>query len=343
MTIAIVKPIKIRRGDNGGLKYILDYIKNTNKTNGGELIFGWNCRKDYEFQDMLRTKKLYGKTSGRQYVHFVQSFHDKNPITPELAFQIGREYIAALKQWQDFQVAMAVHTDTEHMHIHYVINSVNCVDGSKWQCSKQDLKHFREQSDELCRKYNLHVLEQGNRGHQHSGEYRANQNGGSWKQKLAADIAECMEQATSRADFHHLLNERGIEADIGSLSTLFTIRVGVYGLKKEMSCGDKKLQTYGDFSAAALEKHFADIPTLQNMTRNLADNPSLLMDAMYDLGQMFSTAHEDMLDRFHNRTMTPLEGRALKDWILKHKDRAFEANSTSWVSQSNEHDHGYEM
>jgi hypothetical protein len=292
---------------------------------------------------MVRTKKLFGKTTGRQYAHFVQSFHEKDPITPELAFQIGREYIAGLKQWHNFQVSMAVHTDTEHMHIHYIINSVNMLNGAKWQCSKQDLKHFRQQSDELCRRYNLHVLEHGNRGHQSYGEYKHHQNGTSWKAMLAADIADCIEQATSHADFHHLLDERGIEADISKTSTMFFIKAGTYGLKSDRHCGDKALRSYRDFSAAAIEKHFADIPSLQTMIDNLANNPSLLMDAMYDIGQMFITAHEDMLDRFHNRNLTALEGRALKEWILKHKDRAFETNSTSWFSQSHDNENGYEM
>lgn len=325
------------------MKAILDYIADKDKTKDGALVYGWNCHKDREFNDMLRTKKLFDKTAGRQYAHFVQSFDERDDLTPEKAFQIGQEYVAGLKQWSDYQILMAVHTNEEHLHIHYVINSVNSKDGAKWQCSKQDLKHFREQSDKLCRKYNLHVIEHGNRGHRSYGEYTAYQKGISWKQHFAADITNCLERATSRADFHHLLHERGIDADIGKTSTLFIIRAGTYGLTKEMKCGDRKLQAHGDFSAAAIEKHFADIPTLQIMIENLANNPSLLMDAMYDLGQMFNTAHEDMLDRFYNRSFTALEGRALKEWILKHKDKAFEMNTCSAYSHIREQENGYEL
>ena len=343
MTIAIVKPISVRKGDLGGLKAVLDYIKDAAKTNDGKLIYMSGGMVGHEFQAMVRTKRMYGKTTGRQYAHFVQSFHARDDLTPEMAFQIGREYIAGLKQWNDYQVVMAVHTNTENLHIHYVINSVNSRDGTKWQCSKQDLKHFRQQSDELCRKYNLHTIEHGKRGHQSSGEYAAYQKGASWKAMLAADIAECMEQATSRADFHHLLDERGIEADIGKASTLFTIKAGTHGLKKEMCCGDKKLLGYGDFSAAAIDKHFADIPTLQKIKDAFADNPMVLFEAMYDIGQMFNTPHEDMLNRFYNNSFTALEGRALKEWYLKHKDRAFEANSYNAYSHTNEHENGYEI
>lgn len=341
--IAIVKPISVRRGDLAGLRAVIEYVKDDSKTNGGRLVFMYGGMNGNEFQQMLRTKKVFGKTEGRQYAHFVQSFHEKDNLTPEMAYKIGREYIAGNKKWRDFQVVMAVHTNEEHLHIHYVINSVNSKDGAKWQCSKQDLKLLREHSDELCRKYNLHVIEHGNRGHRSYGEFSAYQKGMSWKAMLAADISSCMEQATSRADFHHLLDERGIEADIGKTSTLFTVRAGTYGLKADRHCGDKSLGSYGDFSAATIEKHFAGIPTLQNMIENLADNPSLLFDAMYDLGKMFNTSNEDMYDRFYNRSFTALEGRALKEWILKHKDKAFEANGYSSYSYPQEQENGYEM
>jgi len=343
MSIAIVKPISVRKCSIAGLKAVLEYIADDVKTKNGELVFGWNCMVGRAFNDMLNTKNGFDKATGRQYAHFVQSFHEKDNLTPEMAFKIGQEYIAGLKQWSDFQILMAVHTNEDHLHIHYIINSVNSKDGSKWQCSKQDLKHYRQQSDELCRTYNLHVIEHGNRGHQSYGEYKNHQNGTSWKAMLAADVADCMEQATSRADFHHLLGERGIEADIGKTSTLFTIKAGTYGLKKDMSCGDKKLQGYGDFSAAVIEKHFAGIPSLENMIHKLLDNPSVMMDAMYEIGKMFNTTHEEMFNRFYNRTFTALEGRALKEWILKHKDKAFEANAYSAYSHTQEQEKGYEL
>ena len=341
--IAIVKSINTRCGDLGGLRAVINYIKDEAKTNGGQLVHMHNGMVGREYKDMLRTKNVFGKTTGRQYVHFVQSFHEKDNLTPEMAYKIGQEYIAGNEKWRDFQVLMAVHTNEEHLHIHYIINSVNCENGVKWQCSKQDLKRLREHSDELCRKYNLHVIEQGNRGHRSYGEYEANQKGTSWKAMLADDIADCMKQSISRADFHHLLNERGIDVDIGRTSTLFTVRAGTYGLKADRYCGDKSLSSYGDFGAAAIEKHFAGIPSLQILLNNLADNQSLFFDAMYNLGKMFNISHEDMREKFYNRSFTKLEGRALIEWILKNKDKAFEVNSYSSYSFTQEQENEYEL
>ena len=137
--------------------------------------------------------------------------------------------------------------------------------------------------------------------------------------------------------------ERGLDVDIGKTNTMFFIKAGTYGLKSDRKCGDYALRGYGDFSAATIEKHFANIPTLQNMIDSLANNPSLMMDAMYEIGQIFNTAHGDMFDKFYNRTFTALEGRVLKEWILKHKDRAFEANTYSAYSHTREQEKGHEL
>lgn len=295
--IAIVKPIKVRMGRVAGLRAVIDYIKDDSKTQNGDLVFAWNCMKDKEFQQMLITKELFGKTSGRQYAHFVQSFPDNENITPELAHEIGRKYIESLPQFENFQVVMATHTNEPHLHNHIIVNSVNIKTGSKWQFSKADLEFLREQSDALCRAYGLSVIERGNRGHKSYGEYTAYKNGASWKAKLAADIASCLEDSKSMVDFLHRLNEYGIDADFGKKNIMFTIRAGTYGLNKDMMCSNFKLMSYGDFSKQNIEDYFKvnkgilelafnDIPLVQDAFLKIGkmlfpDNPSHFQDLYF--------------------------------------------------------------
>ena len=85
--IAIVKPISVHKGNLAGLKAVLEYIQDAAKTKSGELVFGWNCLKDRAFQQMLITKDLFDKTTGRQYVHFVQSFHERDWPCPQSLYQ----------------------------------------------------------------------------------------------------------------------------------------------------------------------------------------------------------------------------------------------------------------
>lgn len=56
-----------------------------------------------EFKQMVIVKELFGKTTGRQYTHFVQSFDERDNITPELAYKIEIEYIESLEKGGTFK------------------------------------------------------------------------------------------------------------------------------------------------------------------------------------------------------------------------------------------------
>lgn len=67
---------------------------------------------------MQTVKNLYNKTTGRQYIHLVQSFSHNDNLSYDKAHKIGLELA---KQYKGFQVLVATHTDREHVHNHLVI------------------------------------------------------------------------------------------------------------------------------------------------------------------------------------------------------------------------------
>ena len=171
-------------------------------------------------------------------------------LDSKTAHEIGQRL---LESFDGFQGVVCTHTDRSQLHNHIVLNSVNWKTGRKWQSGKSDLYHLRELSDNLCREYGLSVLEKS-KGWQQSGEYRARET--SWKQRLAQDIAACLKNSTNRQDFLHNLDDLGLDADFGKKNIMFIVReeaTGRYGLKKEMSCGNQKLMSYGDFSKENIE------------------------------------------------------------------------------------------
>ncbi|MFI3200745.1 MAG: relaxase/mobilization nuclease domain-containing protein [Eubacteriales bacterium] len=245
MTIAIVKPIKVRSGNLAGLKGVLTYIQEDHKTEDGKLVWGKDLVKGKEFEQMFITKKMHQKISGRQYAHFVQSFGVDDLVTPEMAFTISKEFIKRNHKFDDFQVVSAVHTNEKHMHIHYIVNSVGIEKGEKWQCSPKDLEKMRNISDELCYEYGLSVIEHRGNFHQKYGEYKAFK---SWKQQLASDIAKSVEESFSLEDFYHNLDSRGIDCSFGNHNIMFQVFAGYCGLNGERFCSNYKLMSYGDFS-----------------------------------------------------------------------------------------------
>lgn len=75
--------------------------------------------------------------------------------------------------WGDrFQVLVATHLDKEnHLHNHFVVNSVSFLDGKRYHRTKQDYRRMRRESDRLCKEYALSVIEHPSEGKsQHYGE-----------------------------------------------------------------------------------------------------------------------------------------------------------------------------
>ena len=129
--MAIVTAVNRPRGQTrGGMSAVLQYVMKEEKTayRGRHLVTGVNCQANSCCTEFISTKLQYGKDDGRMYYHFVQSFHPEEPVTPELAHQIALELA---QQWKDYEVIVATHTDREHIHSHFIVNSVSFQTGRK--------------------------------------------------------------------------------------------------------------------------------------------------------------------------------------------------------------------
>ena len=56
------------------LKRALDYVMNPEKTQGGRLVGAINCQTDMAFEQMMDTKKQFGKTDKRQVIYALSDF-----------------------------------------------------------------------------------------------------------------------------------------------------------------------------------------------------------------------------------------------------------------------------
>lgn len=148
--MAIIKAINSK----SSVSHIVNYVSDKNKTSE-ELMYGKDCSSNptNAIEDMKTTKELYNKEGGRQYKHFVQSFNPKDNITPEKAQEIGVEW--AEKNFKGYEVFLATHTDKDHLHNHFVVNTVNFETGEKYRYSKADLNKYKEISDKICEREGL--------------------------------------------------------------------------------------------------------------------------------------------------------------------------------------------
>ncbi|MFR6514655.1 MAG: relaxase/mobilization nuclease domain-containing protein, partial [Ruminococcus sp.] len=114
---------------------------------------------DLVYRTFLEEKKMWDKDTGRMYAHNIISWHKDEQITPEQAFEFGKEF--AEKWFSGFQTLVAVHKDKEHIHCHLVTNSVSYEDGRKLHNTRNDLERMKQLTNQMCRERGLTVAEKG--------------------------------------------------------------------------------------------------------------------------------------------------------------------------------------
>jgi len=124
----------------GGMKNVLNYVSRKEKTVSEDkrYVTGVNCSPETALDEMTATKNLFHKNDGRLYYHLVQSFPSSYEIEPELAHKIAVEL--AEKAFNKYEIVVATHIDREHIHSHFVFNSVSFEDGKKYHSNKESFK-----------------------------------------------------------------------------------------------------------------------------------------------------------------------------------------------------------
>lgn len=198
------------------------------------------------YQQMKATKQMLGKTGGRQGYHFVISLKPGEG-TPEIMYDIAMHF-AEEAFAGEYEAVVAVHTDREHLHAHIVINSVNMVNGYKFQCRDGDWKYkFQPITNKLCEEYGLQITPA-----EYSKEPK-NMARPQWEREQAfyewikQDALFCAISAENMEHFIFLLEKLGFEVKQGK-----HIAVKVPGMKRF-----KRLDTISeDLSGERLEAMF---------------------------------------------------------------------------------------
>ena len=154
--MAIIKAIS----SHAPINTVIDYVTKKEKTNE-KLVTGINCEVSTAKEEMQATKELYGKTGGRTYKHFVQSFAPDEKIDYQTAHEIATKLVESTSCFNGYEVLVATHQDRNHIHSHLVVNSVSFEDGKKFQMSSKDLQYIKDISDGLCKEYGLSICEKG--------------------------------------------------------------------------------------------------------------------------------------------------------------------------------------
>jgi len=198
-----------------GLRDVMDYMTQDYKTEEQRYVSGVNCIPEIARDEMMMVKRQFGKEGGIIAFHGYQSFAP-GEVTPEQAHEIGLEL--AKRLWGDrFQVVVATHLDREHIHNHFVLNSVSFVDGKKFNDCNATYALMRRTSDELCREQGLSVIEAPEQGRTMSYDaWEAEQKGKpTWYNQIRRDVDSCITRSFLFEHFIANLKKQGYEVKQG--------------------------------------------------------------------------------------------------------------------------------
>ena len=219
--MAITKILHMKQAKSGymakhlanGLKYIMD----PDKTEDGRYISGNNCFPENALEQMLETKRHFGKLDKRQGYHFIISFEEEE-ITEDTAFELVGEFV---KEYlgKDYEAVYAIHNDTDHIHGHIIFNSVRCTDGYKYDYPKGEWEYrIQPLVNDLCKKYGLSVLDleeiKEKRKSRQKGETekpRQKKKMSARNQRIKRDVDRAVEDAETYKEFLENLRSMGYE------------------------------------------------------------------------------------------------------------------------------------
>lgn len=224
---------KYTEADLQALGDVMKYATNGDKTEKQFFVTGVNCDTATARDEMMIAKAQWNDESEIVCYHGFQSFKS-GELTPEQAHEVGVKL--AEKMWGDrFQVVVATHLNTECLHNHFVVNSVSFVDGKHYHDNKKNLRLLRQRSDELCREYDLSVIEHPSGRKKPYALYQAEKQGLPTRDNVARQaVDEAISKSFTLKDFDRLMAEMGYKCSFDPNRKYWTIIGRGWGRPKRL-------------------------------------------------------------------------------------------------------------
>ena len=143
-------------------KYMLgkrhDQIKAGVVKTAPDLYCALGCDRDNFANNILVTRKLHGKSYDKNKTDDVIahkmsiSFHpeDNRKLNYRMVFEIAQRFAEKFIADKGHEVLFAVHTDTPHKHVHFLVSNCNVNTGRAYRRNKKDLWEMSKYLAELC-------------------------------------------------------------------------------------------------------------------------------------------------------------------------------------------------
>ena len=128
-----------------------------------ELYNAFGCNRDNFANSLLMTRKMHQKKYSRFLPKDILaqklsiSFHpeDNDKLTYADAYSMAEDFAHEFFWKKGFEVLFAVHVDTEHVHVHFLVSNCNQKDGSSFRRGPKELVEMSRYFGEQCQRRGL--------------------------------------------------------------------------------------------------------------------------------------------------------------------------------------------
>ena len=170
------------------------------------------------YNQFMQTKNEFNKFSGNNFLHYAISFSEEDTIGKKEVVEIIDKFLED-KRFDGFENFYGIHQDTDNIHCHLLINSVNSVTGKKWHLDdrKKDFLDMEIKLNKIALDYGCKVPDKiakilkiqqerkinSKKTVQEKKEYEENLkiNNKSWKQKTKNTIEYLIKNSVNIEDF----------------------------------------------------------------------------------------------------------------------------------------------
>jgi len=238
-----MRPIHANKGMSIAerLRESIDYIKDPEKTNSGDLITSYQCSASIADTEFLNAKSLYKLKTGRSQrsdvlaYHMIQSF-SAGDVTPAEANEMARELAMRFTKGNHAFV-VATHVDHDHIHSHIIFNSTSLDCTRKFRDFFRSARAIRRINDRICLEHGCPIIENPLSGKDSKANWVRTGKPPSHKELLCTAIDDALMQKPKDYDtFLKLMEAKGYEYNPGKLP----------GFKQKDWERSTRLRTLGD-------------------------------------------------------------------------------------------------
>lgn len=153
------------------LKSATDYILGKRKEQiesgiektSNELYNAFGCNRDNFANSLIITRKMHKKKYSRykpkeilaQKISISIHPEDSNKLSYREAYKMAEQFAQEFFWSKGYEVLFAVHTDTDHIHAHFLVSNCNQKDGNSFRRGPKELVAMSKYFGEQCMEYGL--------------------------------------------------------------------------------------------------------------------------------------------------------------------------------------------